>query len=628
MRAVKYVVLAAVLVSGGVYFVKHRKATNGEEEPVYQTEKVERTDLRMTVSGSGVLQPLTTVEVKANVAGEITKLLVDTGDVVKAGQLLATIDPTESDSSYRQAAADVQAANARVGEAKANLKLQDLSTPLQISVSDESVKSAVAREQQAATTLDIQRQTNVAQVEQAEQSLAAAKARLAAAERTAATQPALTKAAVEQAEATLHTNQESLNELKNATQPRARAQSQASLRQAQVSLANAKLDLKRQQELQGKGFVPARNVTDAQAAVDGAQASVDSAKAALDSLDAEHKAQLKAAEARVVQAQAALGSAKANAVKDELTKQDAEAARAAVKQAEAAVAAARANTQEDQVREAELAAARAATRQSRQNLKLANTEKMQSAVRGHQVAAAQAQTVRSQAQLENAAKAVRDTTVYAPRDGVVVEKFVEEGSIITSGRSAISAGTNIVTIADITQMFVLADVDEVDIGSMRIGQKVDLAVESFSDEYFSGKVSKVYPKGVDQQNVTVFKVEIALDFTAPRLRPGMTAEATIVIDEKRGVIAVPNSAIVEQDGKKSVQMMVDGQPQYRDVQTGLANYEQTEILSGLKEGEEIVTLAVVPRDINAEGKGDGKGGGKGDSQRNMRRMMRTVSPRR
>lgn len=619
MRILKYAGLVAVLLAAGFWMLKRRQAKPGAEAPPYHTAPVVRKDLRVAVSASGVLKPLTTVDVKANVAGEITRLPVDIGDTVRAGQLLATVDPTESNSNFHQAQADVEAALARVEEAQTNLTLQRTTNPLQVKVAEQALRAAMAREQQTRRNLDLQRQTTAAQIRQAEEGLTAAKAQLASAEKTAAAQPTLTQAAIDQAEANYRSAVEALNELKNATHPTARARQKAAYEQARTNLADAQLGLRRQQELHKKGFVPEKNVTDAQVAVENAQAALTSAETAWKSVQAEQTAQLKAAEARVAETKAAVTAAKANALRDELTKQEVVAARAAVKQAEAALATARANKKLVDVREAELEAARAATRQARENLKLAAADRLRETLRAHQIAEAQAQTVRSRAQLDNAAKAVRDTKIYAPSDGVIVEKYVEEGSIITSGRSAISQGTNIVTIADITRMFVLADVDEVDIGGVKVGQPVDLSVESFSDESFSGRVAKVYPKGVEDQNVTVFQVEISLDKTDPRLRPGMTAEAQIIIAEKRSVLVVPNSALQERQGKQFVQVLVNGEPKPRPVRVGLANFEESEILSGLKEGERIITLMVRPQ--TGPGGGQGGKGREGQSQRNVRRMM-------
>jgi len=620
-KPVRLLIAAGLVILALVIFWKRRQAAKVEDVPALRTAKVERKDLRRTVSGSGVLEPLTTVEVKANVAGEITQLLVDTGDEVRTGQLIAVIDPTDTESAFREASADMQSSRAKVDEARVNQTFRSTTVPLQIGVAQQELAAALAREDQAKKNLDIQRKTSQADIHQAEEALASAKARLVSTQRSAEAQPSLTTSSIQQAEANLQSAQEDLRELKEATHPRARTQAEASYSQTKSSLVKARLDLKRQKELYAKGFVPQSSVDNAQVSVDTAQSSADSAKAMLDAITASHNAQARSSESRVSQLKSALQSAKTNAVQNDLADQEVISARASVRQAEASLASATANAEQVRIREAEVVSARASVEQTRKNIQLAQANRFETQVRGHQVREAQAQTVRSQAQLDRAAKNLADTSIYAPRDGVIIEKFVEQGTVITSGKSSVTSGTTLVTMADITRMFVLADVDEVDIGGVKPGQKVDLTVESFPEENFSGSVTKVYPKGVDEQNVTVFQVKIWLDNVDTRLRPGMTAESVIVMEEKPEVVVVPNSAIQVQRGQQTVMVVKNGQPERRRVETGLATLDETEILSGLREGEEIVTER--PEGQRPGGKGPGGTSGRGPNQ-DVTRMMRTM----
>ncbi len=150
-----------------------------------------------------------------------------------------------------------------------------------------------------------------------------------------------------------------------------------------------------------------------------------------------------------------------------------------------------------------------------------------------------------------------------------------------------------------SRMFVNAEVDEADIGRVQVGQKAQLAVDAFPDTVSEGRVTQVYPKGEEIENVTIFRVRIELDNPRGDLRPGMTAEASILIEQRRGVLAVPNEALVEQHGEVLAQTLVAGRLQPVPVKTGLEGFEYTEVVSGLAEGQQVIVN--VPRQPTTAG---------------------------
>ena len=110
------------------------------------------------------------------------------------------------------------------------------------------------------------------------------------------------------------------------------------------------------------------------------------------------------------------------------------------------------------------------------------------------------------------------TTVSAPRAGVILQKYVEVGSIIQSGRSSVAgtgAGTSIVQLGDLSRMFVLASVDETDIAQVEDGQQVDITLDAYPDEIFDGKVTRIDPQTVALQNVTTVPVTIEIQDRLP-----------------------------------------------------------------------------------------------------------------
>jgi multidrug resistance efflux pump len=193
-----------------------------------------------------MVQPLTVVDIKSRAGGEVKLLAVDVGAIVKPGQLIARIDPTDSQTTFNQAEADVRAGNARISQTQ--------------------------------QTLNLQRQTTAATIQDARAQVQAAESRLAQAEAQAKAQPALTEAAIRQARASLTTAEQQLRQLRQATNPQASAEAATGLTSAAATLRNAEQNLKRQQQLLAKGFVSQAEADAAETARDVAQANYDASR--------------------------------------------------------------------------------------------------------------------------------------------------------------------------------------------------------------------------------------------------------------------------------------------------------------------------------------------------------------
>lgn len=536
-------VVAVIVTWVAVSKVRTARAT----EPTIETAKAERGTVVSSVSASGVLQCLTTVDVKSNAGGLVDVLAVDVGTVVKAGQLIAKIDPTDSRTALNQAEADLSAAQARLSQSQESLALQ--------------------KEQQAT------------QVTQAQQSYDSAVARLAQAEAQAKAQPALTKSAISQAQANYKMAEQSLRQLKESGAPLGMAQAKSSYEQSQVAVDKAKRNLDRQQGLYDKGFISASQLDAAQLDYETAKAQADTAKQRVDTVAEDYDAQLQSAAARLDQAQAALDNAKANAIQDDIRKQDVAAARAAVNQAAAGLAAARSNARQIPIKAADIRSAKA-------------------------------QIIRTQAQLDSARTNMDYTTIKAPRAGIILKRYVEVGTIINSGKSSMSgtgAGTSVVQLGDLSRMYVLASVDETDVAKVEVGQTVDVSLDAYPDELFDGVVTRIDPQTVVDQNVTVIPVTVEITNPDARLKPGMNATCQFILERKEGVLKVPTEAIKDQDGKYTVMVMKGGVQTERRVEVGIAGDENTEIVSGLKAGESVVTAIIQPQSVGTQ---QGPGGGR------------------
>jgi HlyD family secretion protein len=157
---------------------------------------------------------------------------------------------------------------------------------------------------------------------------------------------------------------------------------------------------------------------------------------------------------------------------------------------------------------------------------------------------AKAQLVRAKAGYEQASIRLNDTEVRSPIDGIVLDKPVDEGQVIMGGLNTVG-GTTIVTVADMNKVFVNANVDEVDIGKIKLGQTVQIVPDAFPDEKFYGTVLRIDPLAKVEQNVTRFTIVVEVQNKNSRLLSGMNTTVTIVIYDNPDALVVPLEALKE-----------------------------------------------------------------------------------
>jgi HlyD family secretion protein len=205
---------------------------------------------------------------------------------------------------------------------------------------------------------------------------------------------------------------------------------------------------------------------------------------------------------------------------------------------------------------------------------------------------AQAQVLQSQASLKQLEEQLSYTMIVAPMDGVILSRDVEMGDAVSSILVLGSTATLVMTEGDINQVYVQGKVDEADIAHVYMNQPARIKVESFRDQAFDGKVTKIAPLGVEKDNVTTFEVRVSIDNPAGKLKANMTANAEILLDEHKGVLSVPENAVTY-DNQKNASVEIpdksqkDGQRKV-PVKVGLSDGSKTEIVSGLKEGDQVV----------------------------------------
>jgi HlyD family secretion protein len=211
---------------------------------------------------------------------------------------------------------------------------------------------------------------------------------------------------------------------------------------------------------------------------------------------------------------------------------------------------------------------------------------------GAKVKQAQAQVSQAKAQLAEKEEEYRNSTIVAPIDGVVLSRDVEVGDAVSSILILGSSATLVMTLGDTREVYVKGKVDESDIGRVYIGQPARIKVESYKDRTFSGKVTKISPMGVEKDNVTTFEVRVSIDNSKGELKSQMTANAEIIQEEHKGILIVPEASLIyDKDRKASVEVPdpagKDGKKKI-PVAVGISNGSKTELLSGLKEGQQVV----------------------------------------
>jgi HlyD family secretion protein len=208
------------------------------------------------------------------------------------------------------------------------------------------------------------------------------------------------------------------------------------------------------------------------------------------------------------------------------------------------------------------------------------------------VAVNKAEVARAQAALDRAETDLRNSTIKSPMDGLVLSRDIEIGDAVSSILVMGSQATLVMTLGDVSSVYVLGKVDEADIGKVFLDQPARIVVESFKDKKFEGKVTKISPLGVVKDNVTTFEVRVSIDNATGELKANMSANAEVILEEKKGVLTVPATAIVyDKDRKPSVEMVdakAEGGKRKQDVKLGITTALKAEVLGGVKEGDKVV----------------------------------------
>ncbi len=485
------VVLIAIVVIGAT---RINSGSKKDEEEV-KREVARRGQFIVKIEETGSLRSLIEVDVRSNVEGEIKELMVEEAELVEEGQPLMKIDDEQILEQMRQAEAYRDARKAELEQANLRIKIADQREESDLL----QARNAVAKSEAYIQSFAANRQQRITE-----------------------------------AETLVMTTQNLLN------------RDIISLKQSEISLTKAELTL------------------------DRAKARVESAKISFDTTQSEHKRNQELFTKELISKQTLEQSEKQLALtksqyetaqkevesQNETIKSQEETINAmqeAIKSREATLALNKKNVQtvtesqdaQEKQLKADLENAKTRLKQTEE------TTEEEKALTKHSKVSAEANLLQAESRLKSQQERYEWTTVKAPMSGTITRLSVEEGEIITSGRSAFSRGEAIMRIADLTQMIVRTQINQVEIGRIEIGQRVEIKVDSYRNKIFQGKVSEISPSSTQRGQsggnaVITFEVEIEVENPDDeyQLKPGMSADIDIIVFEKPDILQIPIVAVL------------------------------------------------------------------------------------
>jgi HlyD family secretion protein len=572
--------LAIIIVVAAGYY-GYQKLTVKTAKTSYVTEPVTRSTISASVTGSGQVSELNSVDIKPQVSGNsetLVALNIKKGDQVKAGQVLAVVD-------QRSALASISQAKLSLANAQANYHtLISGATDVDIRISKNSVTQAENSYNNALLSQQNTIQTTATNIKQAQDALNDLTDTTSAASPTNKRGVLITAidSQLTQDRNALDAENKVLTDdnfkkvfgvldfslLNSAKSSYDEAVSLLAI--AQSSLSSAKLSR--------TDFNINQSVNDAVNALTGAQTSLNYCYGAIqnsvpgngisqsniDSYKSSINSQLSTVNSGITSIQNA-----SQALKDALTA-DTNALQSAQLSAQSQLAQASASVQ--------------SAYNSWQNAK-DNLAKLMAPPTSQNVNSALAQIASAKTQLDQANNDYDNTIIKAPFDGLIAASTPHQGD-------QVSPSTIIATL--ITNQFVaIIPLNEVDVAKVKLGDPAVLTFDAIDGLTVAGKVVDIDAIGTVSQGVVTYNVKVSLDSQETDVKPGMSTSVSIITNVKTDVLSAPNAAIKTQGTSSYVQKLdASGKPQNYPVAIGIANDTYTEIISGLNEGDEVVTQTI------------------------------------
>ena len=486
-------IVAVVVIAVGAIGATRMNFGENKEEGEAKQEVVRRGEFLVRVRESGTLRSFIEVDVRSNVEGEIVEILVDEAQKVELGQPLLRIDEKQILEQKKQAEANYNARQAELERARLRIKITEKQQESSLAQSRNSVLKAQA-------TLDSFVATTQQRITEAE------------------TLVATTKNSLDQDNIALKQSEIGLGQAKLTLE-----RAESAVESAQISYETTASEHERNKELYDKQLISKqalensqRQLVVAKSQYDTALKEVESQKETIKSQDENLNTRKKAIENR----QSTL----------ELNKKNVETLKESLK------------AQRKQY-EAELEDSQTRLQQ------IQETTEEEKELTIHSEVSAKASLLQAESQLKSQQERHDWTTVTAPMAGTITRLIVEEGEIITSGRSSFSRGEAIMRIADLDQMIVRTQINQVEIGKIEVGQRAEITVDSYQGRVFPGKVSEISPSATqrgpgNQSSVITFEVDIEVTGAPSELLPGMSADVDIIVFEESDILQLPIPAVL------------------------------------------------------------------------------------
>ncbi|MFC2030986.1 efflux RND transporter periplasmic adaptor subunit [Chloroflexota bacterium] len=566
VRVGAVIIVAAVLVGAGFFFWQRRNET-AEADVAAPTFTVTQGGIEEAVSATGNVSPERLATLAFETSGSIAEVLVNEGQQVEAGEVLARLDTTSLEWELVRLQASLDTAQARLEQAQEPASEEDLAS------------ARVALDSARANYEDVKDGASAEEIASAQASLDSAIA--------------------------------NLKNVKDGASAEEIASAQASLDSAIANLRKVKAGPTKEELASAKA-----SVDSAQASVQQAQSAYDRIKSAPDAAMRQEALELEQATISLEQAQASYRDLVNHPTKSELASAQAQVAQAEstlatlvepstneLASADAQVAQAESNlaTLLDRPSTSELAAADAQVAQAEASLAA-----LLARPNAEDVAIQQAQLEEATIALAQARDQQDDVLVTAPFAGSVLEVSVTEGEWASPGAPAIVLATVHPLILDV-------DVDEVDVAQLREGQSARLSFDALRGGEIVGTVTLIAPASSDVGGAVAYGVEVSFEPGELPVRLGMTADVDIITSSVGDALLVPNRAVEadrEQGRYYVTKLRGDGTTERVEVEIGIRNEAETEILQGVAVSDELV-LPVVPEQGEAAEDQFGPGGGGG-----------------
>ncbi len=205
--------------------------------------------------------------------------------------------------------------------------------------------------------------------------------------------------------------------------------------------------------------------------------------------------------------------------------------------------------------------------------------------------------------VQDAELRLKETSIYAPIAGTVLDVGVEIGTLVSSALTNVGGGSAVMTLADLADLRITGSIDQAEIGRVKKGQPVEIRVDAYPDRVFKGVVERVSPLGTETSSVVTFAVEIqVVDSSASLLRSGMSADVEIITSEQKDVTLLPLIA-VRSAGKRRFVRLVSGEE--RTIVTGATDGTNIAVLKGLAPGDRVLAGSSQRKETTGQPPGGG-----------------------